>query len=109
MKFNRQHGRAYKAKEVREFELFLFEWADKQKKLWEENNREAWPMDKKYFLQVDVVYGTKHKFDIQNVFDTICDAMEGVFYEDDSQIIAIKGSKAFEAKIDKFTITLSVL
>lgn len=109
MKFNRQHGRAYKDKSVREFEDWLFELAEKAVKRWEEDNNTAWETNKKYFMKVEVIYGTKHKFDIQNCFDTMCDALEGIVFEDDSQIQAIQGKKSFDKGIDKFTITIKYI
>lgn len=107
MKFNRQHGRAYKDKSVREFEDWLFEQAEIAVKRWEEDNKEAWDLSKEFCMRVEVVYGTKHKFDIQNCFDTMCDALEGVVYEDDTQIKLIIGSKTYDKGLDKFTITIT--
>lgn len=109
MRFNRKHGRAYKDKSVREFEDWLFELAEKSVKHWEETYNEAWDKSKTYELDLQVTYATKRKFDIQNCFDTVCDALEGVVYDDDTQITHISGSKTYEKGTDNFTITISIL
>lgn len=106
MRFNRRHGRAYKDSVVREFEDWLFEFSSKMRKQWEEDNKEAWDTKGKYKLKLKVIHGTKHRFDLQNTFDCICDAMEGVFYEDDSQIVQLEGEKVYEKGIEKFVIEL---
>ena len=109
MRFNRKHGRAYKDKSVREFEDWLFELGETCVKNWEENNKQAWPTNKTYKFHVEVTHGTKRKFDIQNCFDTMCDALEGVVFDDDSQITFISGSKSYDKGTDKFSITISIL
>src|SRR6056300_1138294 len=81
MKFNRRHGRAYKDPSVREFEEWLHEEALQEKRKWEQLTCYEWKQDQKYKLSVVVVAGTRRRFDIQNVFDTICDSLQGVFYE----------------------------
>lgn len=106
MKFNRKHGRAYKDKSVREFEDWLFELAEISVKHWEEQYNMAWDTNKKYKFILEVTYGTKRKFDIQNCFDTMCDALEGIVFEDDSQITNIQGIKTYDKGIDKFRITV---
>jgi Holliday junction resolvase RusA-like endonuclease len=107
MKFNRRHGRAYKDKSVREFEDWLFEFSEKMKKHWEEDNLMAWPMDKTYHLKVEVTYGTKRQWDLQNIYDCLCDAMEGVFYENDSQITSLEGTKVYDKGTEHFKVTLT--
>jgi Holliday junction resolvase RusA-like endonuclease len=106
MRFNRKHGRAYKDKSVREFEDWLFELAEKSVKHWEETYNQGWDKSKTYELDLQVTYATKRKFDIQNCFDTICDALEDVVYDDDTQITTISGSKRYEKGTDKFIITI---
>jgi Holliday junction resolvase RusA-like endonuclease len=109
LKFNRRHGRAYKDKAVREFEDYLFELSEKCVKHWEETYNMAWDKDKKYNFNLEVTYGTKRKFDIQNCFDTCCDALEGIVYDNDSQITSISGNKTYSKGIDKFVITINIL
>ena len=106
MKFNRKHGRAYKDKSVREFEDWLFGLAEISVKHWEEQYNQAWDTNKEYKFILEVTYGTKRKFDIQNCFDTMCDALEGIVFEDDSQITNIQGIKTYDKGIDKFRITV---
>lgn len=41
-------------------------------------------------------HGTKRKKDVTNCFKSICDALNGVLYEDDSQIISCSGIKCYD-------------
>jgi Holliday junction resolvase RusA-like endonuclease len=46
-------------------------------------------------LSVVFTFGDKRRRDIQNCFDILCDAMNGIIYLDDSQIEVLEGSKKY--------------
>tara|TARA_S200002703_G_C3783050_1_gene241348 strand:- start:187 stop:567 length:381 start_codon:yes stop_codon:yes gene_type:complete len=52
--------------------------------------------DKPVRLHLDVVFGDKRKRDLQNCFGSICDALNGVVYDDDSQIVVLSASKRYQ-------------
>lgn len=64
-----------------------------------------WNTMKTYEIQIDVVYGG-NEIDIQNVFDIICDSLQGIAYEDDKQIKSCRATKRYEKNVWKFNIKL---
>jgi Holliday junction resolvase RusA-like endonuclease len=67
-----------------------------------------WNTKKQYSIQLSVTYGGT-EIDIQNVFDIICDSLQGILYEDDKQIKKVVGEKFFEKNTWKFEIILTIL
>jgi|TARA_R110001599_G_scaffold30710_6_gene103087 Holliday junction resolvase RusA-like endonuclease len=60
-------------------------------------------------LSVAVVFGDRRKRDLQNCFGALCDALEGIVYDDDSQIRLIaarkeyvKGMWGFEINVEPY-------
>lgn len=90
-------NRLYKTKDVRDFEDYVSEIALKV-------------MEKKKILKVpvslrlEITFGDKRRRDLQNCFDTICDALNSIVYEDDSQIVSLTGSKKYEKGMWLFRI-----
>jgi Holliday junction resolvase RusA-like endonuclease len=109
LKFSRRHGRAYKPKDVKEFEAYVQEVADKARQEYEAATCVIWPTDKKYRLILTVTFGDKVRRDVQNTFSCICDALEGIVYDDDCQIVEIYGKKEYEKDTWKFKIDVEVI
>tara|TARA_A100001391_G_scaffold151708_1_gene109458 strand:- start:970 stop:1365 length:396 start_codon:yes stop_codon:yes gene_type:complete len=57
-------------------------------------------------MHLEVVFGDRRKRDLQNCFGSVCDALNGVVYEDDCQIVYLSASKRVERKQWGFTITV---
>jgi Holliday junction resolvase RusA-like endonuclease len=108
LKFSRRNGRAYKKKDVKDFENYIQQIAHEAVKEWQRGDCIAWPLDKDYKLSLEIVWGCKTKRDIQNAFDCICDALQGIIYKDDSQIKEIWGKKSYEKNKWWFKITVEV-
>ena len=78
LKFGR--GRTYKPTEVIEFESALRKCAE---------GLSVEPLSGDLTVEIVVVVPDKRRRDLQNFSDTICDALNGVLYEDDSQITTL--------------------
>lgn len=109
LKFSRRHGRAYKPSDVREFESYVQEIADEARKKFESASCVIWPTTKKYRLILTVTFGDNVKRDIQNTFSCICDALEGIVYDDDCQIVEVVGKKCYEKDTWKFKVDVEVI
>lgn len=55
----------------------------------------SWPLRGPIKLQIGVCQPDKRRRDLQNWSDTICDALNGVVYEDDSQVVKLEMQKTF--------------
>ena len=86
--------RLVKPKHVKEFESSLATAAVCNMKA-----HEIKVTDKPVRLHLDVVFGDKRKRDLQNCFGSICDALNGVVYEDDSQIVVLSASKRYQNRL----------
>ena len=60
-------------------------------------------------LSLKVVQGDKRRRDLQNYFGSICDALNEIVYEDDSQITKITGEKVFEKGLFCYTIIIEII
>tara|TARA_R110000744_G_scaffold121864_1_gene226713 strand:+ start:453 stop:878 length:426 start_codon:yes stop_codon:yes gene_type:complete len=107
MKFSRKHGRAYKTKEVKDFEDYVSTITSEAIYEWQVENCTEWNMKKQYHLNLSVIFGDKRKRDIQNCFDCICDSLEGFAYENDAQIISVSGDKIYDKNTWTFEITIT--
>ena len=108
MSFNTKTKRMYKSADVKEFEAYLAQLANEAKTEWEAHNKIAWPMGKQYYLKIECVWGDKRVRDLQNVFASVCDALNGILYDDDSQITRIAALKQYEKDTWTFNLTLEV-
>ena len=108
MSFNTKTKRMYKAADVKEFESYLAQLANEAKAQWEAHNKIAWPMGKQYYLKIECVWGDKRVRDLQNVFASVCDALNGILYDDDCQITRIAALKKYEKNTWTFNLTLEV-
>jgi Holliday junction resolvase RusA-like endonuclease len=71
-------------------------------------HKDYWNTKKKYKFEIFVTYG-EDNIDIHNVFDIICDSLQGIIYEDDSQIQSVYGEKTYEKNTWKFEIKVTML
>ena len=95
-------NRLYKTQEVKDFEKFVAEEALNQMK-----DKNLMMTKKPLVMELQVWFGDQRKRDLQNCFDTICDALEGIVYEDDSQIVSLSGSKFYEKDVWKIKIIIN--
>lgn len=82
LKFGR--GRTYKTEDVVQFEERLREEALKV---------HSSPLSGPVSMTVSVHVPDRRRRDLQNFSDTICDALNGVWYNDDSQIVKLSMRK----------------
>ena len=94
-------GRAYKCQSVLEFEDYCSRLAHQYMK-----DQDLLMIKNPVRLTLDIVFGDRRRRDLQNCFDTVCDSLNNIVYEDDSQITELSGSKKYEKGIWKFTITV---
>ena len=93
--------RAYPNKRVKEFKSYIQEIAGRAVS----DYIPFWNTMKSYQIEIDVVYGG-NEIDIQNVFDIICDSLQGIAYENDKQIKSCKATKRYEKNTWTFQIKL---
>ena len=90
MKVTRQ-GKVYKSSETKHFEAYIRNLAQvacaEQK--WECTDRDI-------HFTMTVFFGDRRRRDLQNCFASVCDALEGIVYENDSQIKFLSASKGYE-------------
>ena len=60
-------------------------------------------------LHLDVTFGDRRRRDLQNLFGSICDSLNGVVYDDDHQIQKLSGSKMYKKNHWEYTITITTL
>jgi Holliday junction resolvase RusA-like endonuclease len=60
-------------------------------------------------LSVAFTFGDRRRRDIQNCFDILCDAMNGIIYLDDSQIEVLEGSKKYTKDVWLIEIIVELL
>lgn len=58
-------------------------------------------------MELEIITGDKRRRDLQNYFGSICDALNEVVYEDDSQIQTITAQKLYKKGIWSYTITIT--
>lgn len=97
----------FKNDKLKEFISYIQELSDHALR----KHDQSWNVLSKYKLELFVIYGEKgsREPDIQNMFDVICDSMQGILYEDDKQIKSIYGEKKYEKNTWKFEIRLSII
>lgn len=84
LKFGR--GRTYKTSEVLNFEEVLGRVG---------RELGVAPLGGDITMEIEVTVPDKRRRDLQNFSDTICDALNGVLYLDDSQITSLKMTKVW--------------
>ena len=60
-------------------------------------------------LHLDVTFGDRRRRDLQNLFVSVCDSLNGVVYEDDCQITKLSACKRYQKGIWEYTITITTL
>ena len=60
-------------------------------------------------LHLDVTFGDRRRRDLQNLFGSVCDSLNGVVYDDDHQIQKLSGSKVYKKGQWEYTITITTL
>ncbi len=106
MKFNSKTRKMYKPHEIKAFEEYLTRIAWEARQDWELQNCRDWDVKAEYYLKVEVVYGDRRRRDVQNIFGSVCDALNGVLYEDDCQIRRVAAQKHYDKGTWQFNIRL---
>jgi len=83
--------RLVKPKAIKEFELELRTCA-----LFKMKAHGLDKTDEPVRLHLEVCFGDKRRRDLQNCFGSICDALNDVVYDDDSQIVVLSGTKRYQ-------------
>ena len=102
MKVTRQ-GRVYKSSETKHFEAYIRNLAAVA---CAEQDWDCVAGDVSFSMTV--FFGDKRKRDLQNCFASVCDALEGIVYDDDSQIKFVSGSKEYVKGVWAFRILVDV-
>lgn len=63
----------------------------------------CWPMDARYLLTVRVIQGTKHRRDIDNVGKLVADALNGIAWDDDSQVDGLTITRHYATRTEAAT------
>lgn len=92
-------NRMYKHKKVKEFESHLSSLARVEMK-----GRK--PISGDVRLVLSVTEGDKRRRDLQNYFGSVCDALNKIVYDDDSQIIELIAEKCYIKNKFEYTITI---
>ena len=94
MKKNRmkvtRNGRVYKSSETKHFEAYIRNLAAVAcaEQGWDCAGGDV-------SFSMTVFFGDRRKRDLQNCFASVCDALEGIVYENDSQIKYLTASKGY--------------
>ena len=67
------------------------------------------PIDGPVKLHLDVTFGDRRRRDLQNLFGSVCDALNEIVYDDDSQIHKLSATKDYKKGIWEYTITITTL
>lgn len=62
--------------------------------------------DKEVFLDIKVFFGDRRKRDIQGHLKALIDALQGVVYVDDSQVVAIQAIKFYDKDMPRTTVEI---
>ena len=96
-------NRMYKPKDLKEFEDYVG-WLAKQSMA-----RCNWiKTDQPVSMTLEVVFGDKRKRDVQNCFGSVCDALNDIVYDDDSQIQFIAARKSYKKGLWGFKINIAL-
>lgn len=100
MKISR--GRIYKPADVQDFEHALQKAAAETV-----CNIVDWqPLEGNLRLDLHVQFPDRRRRDLHNCFDTICDALQNIVYNDDNQIFEVVGRKTI-GKCWKLSLTIT--
>ena len=80
-------GRAYKTKDVTAWEDLI---RDAAKAAWVGD-----PTEGDVYMKILIHVPDRRRRDLQNFPDTICDALQGICYKDDSQIVHLELQKVY--------------
>ena len=92
-------GGMYKDKSVKRFEFWLGMTAQRAMII-QGQQLTSQPVR----LTLDVTFGDRRRRDLQNCFGAVCDALEGIGYSDDSQIVQLAGAKRYEKGVWRFEV-----
>lgn len=58
-------------------------------------------------LSLMVIFGDRRRRDLQNLFGSICDSLNGIVYDDDCQIVELSAEKHYIKGEWKYTIRIT--
>ena len=68
--------------------------------------KEPNPTKRPIMMNINVYFGDRRKRDIQGHLKCLIDALQGLLYEDDSQIISLTATKYYDKKIPRSEVTI---
>ena len=95
--------RMIKDQKVKNFEEYLAWIATGEMK----RNGFTKPFEKPVKLHLEVVFGDNYRRDLQNCFGSVCDALNGIVYADDCQIVSLSATKRVEYNQWSFRIIVA--
>ena len=91
-------GRCYKPAAIKAFEKLVAYGATEA--------YDGSPSTKNLKMTLDVTFGDRRSRDLQNCYDCICDALEGIIYINDNQITELVGKKSYQKGVWEFRIII---
>lgn len=90
-------------------ETKLYQQAIKVQALVAGFGRPEWPKDARYSVAVHAYFANRRDRDLDNVAKSVCDALNGVAYDDDSQIDKLVVERKHDKEHPRTVIRLEVI
>ena len=101
--------RMYGGRMIKDKEVHVFESTLRLLAIREMHTISQEVIDTPVRMDLIVTFGDKRRRDLQNLFGSVCDAINGVVYTDDSQIQEIYAMKKYEPKKWSYQIIITTL
>jgi len=69
----------------------------------------VWPLDARYRVEVSAFFGDARRRDADNVGKACCDALNGILWNDDSQIVTLTVNRAVDRDCPRTEVRVEVL
>ncbi len=69
----------------------------------------GWPMDARYSVTVHAYFGDKRRRDVDNVIKQVLDGLNGIAWEDDHQVDAVRCCKYLENAQPRLVVEVEVV
>jgi Holliday junction resolvase RusA-like endonuclease len=93
------NGRAYTPKATAEYERYLRDFLAPR---WERK-----PLTEPLSVQMYFYRDTRRRVDLDNLIKSVLDAMQGLVFVDDYQIVRISAEKRYDAEFPRVEVTIS--
>ena len=102
-----RHTRFFKAKKDVEFQTALGMEATNAIMLWAQSNRRPWDGTGEFHIDLEAHVHDLRKRDLDNILKNTCDALSGIVWDDDQQVVSVKATKSLCRKKPRTIITVS--